>query len=85
MKCRICGKEKVTLIVPPDKHVCYCLGCVHRDLSKDWKLPKEAEHVISIVSWLEKQGHILPEANLVLGKPIRVVSDVPKPRKRLKK
>jgi len=86
MKCSICGKENVTLIVPPDKPVCYCLRCVSRDLSKNWQLLEEQKHVISIVVWLEKRGHILPkpEVDLVLGEP-SVTRNVHLPPKGLKK
>ena len=78
MKCSICGKEKVTLIVPPDKPVCYCLSCIHADLSKNWQLPEEAKHVVRIVDWLEQRGHIIPEAPMTLGKPLKVVN-IPRP------
>lgn len=75
MKCSICGEKKVTLIVPPDKPVQYCLECVLRDLSDNWKSSKEADHVIRIVQWLEKRGHSIPEAKLTIGKPIQITDE----------
>lgn len=85
MECSICGKEKVTLVVPPDKPICYCLSCIHDDLSKNRQLPEEAEHVGTIARWLEWHRHMIPEARLSMGEPLRIVENVPPPPKWSKK
>ena len=78
MKCSICGRDNATVVVPPDASARYCLECILRDVSEDWRLPEQARHVTRIISWVEQRGHRIPESPLTIGKP-KEIRFIPRP------